>query len=164
MTVRDIIILPHKTDPYAQLKTEIISQCGESNTPEICLLLAGEQLRYCKPSEFLKKSSEIADKILDISPIEVSAISDSCLAISISPDSELLTEIRLLLKEVALLRRSRSHFQNRQLRFRQKSLAVKDEQCWYHGRYVSKAVKCISPCNYPVNSYDMSSGDTRLAQ
>ncbi|GFT99542.1 uncharacterized protein NPIL_652001 [Nephila pilipes] len=36
MTVRDIIISPDKTDPQAQLKTEIISRCGESKTQEIC--------------------------------------------------------------------------------------------------------------------------------
>ncbi|GFT48976.1 uncharacterized protein NPIL_196841 [Nephila pilipes] len=35
MSVRDIIISPEKTDPYAQLKSEIISRCGENKTQEL---------------------------------------------------------------------------------------------------------------------------------
>ena len=30
MTVRDIILSPDTTDPYAKLKSEIVSRCGES--------------------------------------------------------------------------------------------------------------------------------------
>ncbi|GFU06780.1 uncharacterized protein NPIL_468361 [Nephila pilipes] len=43
----------------------------------------------------------------------------------VSLDSELLTEIRLLRKEAVLLRLSRSHSRNRQLRFRQKPQLLK---------------------------------------
>ncbi|GFT24628.1 transposon Ty3-G Gag-Pol polyprotein [Nephila pilipes] len=102
--------------------------------------IGGEQLHDHKSSELLKvmqrpsispltaqKAAEIADKVSDISPIQVCAVSDTCLATNVSPDFELLTKIRLLRKEVALLRRSRNHSRNCQPRFRQKSPAVKDE-------------------------------------
>ncbi|GBL79237.1 hypothetical protein AVEN_92461-1 [Araneus ventricosus] len=54
MTVRDIIISPDKTDPYAILKNEVISRCGENKSEEIRRLLAGEQLSDLKPSELLR--------------------------------------------------------------------------------------------------------------
>ncbi|GFT09919.1 uncharacterized protein NPIL_249951 [Nephila pilipes] len=41
MSAQNLIILPDKTDPYAQFKSEIISRCGENKTRE---LLVGEQL------------------------------------------------------------------------------------------------------------------------
>ncbi|GFU41148.1 uncharacterized protein NPIL_221641, partial [Nephila pilipes] len=104
------------------------------------------------PSLNVMKVADIADKILDTSPIQVSLVSDSCIATNVSPDSELLTEIKLLCKEIALLRHSRSHSRNRQPCFRQKGIPVKNEQCWCHRRMGSIAVKCISTRNYPVNS------------
>ncbi|XP_055926936.1 uncharacterized protein LOC129958466 [Argiope bruennichi] len=112
-TVRDIILSPDITDPYSQLKSEIISRCGKSKSQEIRKLLAGEQLHDRKSSELLRimqrraenhniidslllelflqqlpsnvqsilasiqpltpqKASEIADKILDITPNQIS--------------------------------------------------------------------------------------------
>ncbi|GBN09271.1 hypothetical protein AVEN_23045-1 [Araneus ventricosus] len=192
MTVRDIIISPDKTDPYAKLKNEVISRCGESKSQGIRRLLAGEQLSDLKPSELLRvmqrraenhtvadsfllelfsqqlpsnvqsilasispltsqKAAEIADKILDISPAQVSAVSDSCSRPNVTPDCELLKELKLLRKEIALLRRSRNHSRN-QPRFRQKSPAGKDELCWYHRKFGSKADKCLAPCSFQENS------------
>ncbi|GFS50821.1 transposon Ty3-G Gag-Pol polyprotein [Nephila pilipes] len=91
-----------------------------------------------------QKAAEIADKILDISSIQVSAVSDSCLATNVLPDSKLLTEIRLLHKGVSLIHRSRSHSRNRQPRFRQKSPAVKDEQCCkLHGTKIFSHVDLV---------------------
>ncbi|KAF8771818.1 hypothetical protein HNY73_019188 [Argiope bruennichi] len=189
ITVRDIILSPDATDPYSQLKSEIISRCGESKSQEIRKLLAGEQLHDRKPSELLRimqrraeshniadslllelflqqlpsnvqsilasiqpltpqKASEIADKILDITPNQVSAVSNA----TATADSELLSEIKMLRKEIAQIRRhSRSHSRNRQPRFRRKSPASNDDICWYHRKYDSKAQKCILPCNYQPN-------------
>ncbi|GBM79529.1 hypothetical protein AVEN_209501-1 [Araneus ventricosus] len=193
MTVRDIIISPNKTIPYAKLKNEAISRCGESKSQEIRRLLAGEQLSDRKPSELLRlmqrhaenhnvadslllelflqqlpsnvqsilasispltsqKAAEITDKILDISPAQVSAVSDSCSRPNVTPDCELLKELKLLRKEIALLRRSRSHSRNHESRFRQKSPADKDELCWYHRKFGSKADKCLTTCSFQENS------------
>ncbi|KAF8794887.1 hypothetical protein HNY73_002803 [Argiope bruennichi] len=189
ITVRDIILSPDATDPYSQLKSEIISRCGESKSQEIRKLLAGEQLHDRKQPELLRimqrraeshnmpisltgilslsnyhlmcnrflpqynldtpqKASEIADKILDITPNQVSAVSNA----TATADSELLSEIKMLRKEIAQMRRhSRSHSRNRQPRFRRKSPASNDDICWYHRKYDSKAQKCIPPCNYQPN-------------
>ncbi|KAF8790610.1 hypothetical protein HNY73_005606 [Argiope bruennichi] len=162
ITVRDIILSPDATDPYSQLKSEIISRCGESKSQEIRKLLAGEQLHDRKPNYHLmcnrflpqykpltpQKSLEIADKILDITPNQVSAVSNA----TATADSELLSEIKMLRKEIAQMRRhSRSHSRNRQPRFRRKSPASNDDICWYHRKYDSKAHKCIPPCNYQPN-------------
>ncbi|KAF8786948.1 hypothetical protein HNY73_008594 [Argiope bruennichi] len=152
------------TDPYSQLKSEIISRCGESKSQEIRKLLAGEQLHDRKPSELLRimqdvpkvtilpisftglflqqlpsnvaidsclnttfdtsNASEIADKILDITPNQVSAVSNA----TATADSELLSEIKMLRKEIAQMRRhSRSHSRNRKPRFRRKSPASNDD-------------------------------------
>ncbi|GBN16218.1 hypothetical protein AVEN_212576-1 [Araneus ventricosus] len=54
MTVRDIIISPDTTYPYAKLKKEVISRCGESKSQEIRRLLVGEQLSDHEPSELLR--------------------------------------------------------------------------------------------------------------
>ncbi|KAF8793453.1 hypothetical protein HNY73_004931 [Argiope bruennichi] len=95
-----------------------------------------------------QKASEIADKILDITPNQVSAVSNA----TATADSELLSEIKMLRKEIAQMRRhSRSHSRNRQPRFRRKSPASNDDICWYHRKYDSKAQKCIPPCNYQPN-------------
>ncbi|GFX51309.1 retrovirus-related Pol polyprotein from transposon opus [Trichonephila clavipes] len=41
--VRDILIKPDATDPYGNLKTELINSSGESSTQEIRQLLSGEK-------------------------------------------------------------------------------------------------------------------------
>ncbi|GBN19873.1 hypothetical protein AVEN_105804-1 [Araneus ventricosus] len=52
--VRDVIIQPDSSDPYADLKIKIIDRCSESKTQEIRRLLAGESLGDRKPSELLR--------------------------------------------------------------------------------------------------------------
>ncbi|XP_055924676.1 uncharacterized protein LOC129956761 [Argiope bruennichi] len=95
-----------------------------------------------------QNSSEIAYKILDITPNQVIAVSNS----TATADSELLSEIKMLRKESAQMRRhSRSHSRNRQPRFRQKSPSSNDDICWYHRKYDSKGHKCIPPCNLQPN-------------
>jgi hypothetical protein len=97
------------------------------------------------------KAAKIADKILDISPSQVSAVSDNSSELHVFPDSELLKEIKLLRKEVALLRRSRSNSRPRQSHFRQKSPSDTEQLCWYHQKFASKAKKCIPPCSKQEN-------------
>lgn len=99
-----------------------------------------------------QKAAEIADKIMDIAPAQVSAVSDSCSVSHITPDSELIKEIKSLRKEVETLRRSRSVSRNRQFRFRQKSPAQKNDLCWYHRKFASDAKKCTPPCNFQGNA------------
>ncbi|GBM21192.1 hypothetical protein AVEN_50919-1 [Araneus ventricosus] len=49
MAVRDVIRSPRSTDPYSNLKGEVIARSGKSKSQEIRRLLAGEQLGDRKP-------------------------------------------------------------------------------------------------------------------
>ncbi|GFX53009.1 retrovirus-related Pol polyprotein from transposon opus [Trichonephila clavipes] len=55
--VRDILIKPDATDPYGNLKTELINRSGESSTQEIRQLLSGEELGSRRPSELLRNDA-----------------------------------------------------------------------------------------------------------
>lgn len=188
--VRDVIISPDGSDPFKNLKEEIIKRCGETKSQEIRRLLAGEQLGDRKPSELLRvmqrraenhnvsdtlllelflqqlpsnaqfilasvqditpvKAAEIADKILDIQPPQVSAV----YATNSHADSELMKELKLLREEVAFLRRSRSHSRSRsRSNFRQKNPVFNKDFCWYHQKFNSKAKKCIPPCTFTAGN------------
>ncbi|GFY06782.1 transposon Ty3-I Gag-Pol polyprotein [Trichonephila clavipes] len=114
--VRDVIIQPDISDPSSELKAKIIERCSENKTQEIRRLLAGESLRDRKPSELLR-ASEVADRILAISPHAINAVSASGASPSSVTDRRsstdmLLDEVKALRKEVADLRRSRSQFRH----------------------------------------------------
>ncbi|GFT42807.1 uncharacterized protein NPIL_658231 [Nephila pilipes] len=49
--LRDVIMQHDSTDPYTELKQQIISRCSESKTDEIQRLLADGNLGDRKPSE-----------------------------------------------------------------------------------------------------------------
>lgn len=61
--VRDLLLKPDPTDPYTQLKTELISRSGESSTQEIRQLLSGEELGNRKPSELLRNMKRRAESL-----------------------------------------------------------------------------------------------------
>ncbi|GFW75841.1 uncharacterized protein TNCV_4430231 [Trichonephila clavipes] len=173
MAVRDVILSPGSINPYSKLKDEIIARCGESKSQEICRLLAGEQLGDRKPSELFRqlppnvqsilasiqpltaqKASEVADRILEVTPVQVSAVSKYSSANSDdSRESKLLKELKLLRLEVKELRRSRSFSRNRfDSRNRGKSPKTKASNlCWYHNKFATKARKCIQPCSFQEN-------------
>lgn len=52
--IRDVITNPDKTEPYEQIKKELIKRCGESAHQEIKRLLSGEHLGDRRPSELLR--------------------------------------------------------------------------------------------------------------
>ncbi|GFV92092.1 uncharacterized protein TNCV_1895281 [Trichonephila clavipes] len=127
MEVRDVILSPGSINPYSKLKDEVIARCGESKSQEIRRLVAGEQLGNRKPSELFRqlppnvqsilasiqplsaqKASEVADRILEVTPVQVSAVSKYSSANAYdSSESKLLKELKLLRQEVKELRRSR---------------------------------------------------------
>ncbi|GFR09773.1 cystathionine beta-synthase [Trichonephila clavata] len=61
---------PDATDPYAQIKNELINRAGESSQQEIRKLLSGEELGSRKPSELLRnmklraESLNVDDKLM----------------------------------------------------------------------------------------------------
>ncbi|GBN03606.1 hypothetical protein AVEN_141230-1 [Araneus ventricosus] len=107
------------------------------------------------------KAAEIADRIMEVTPPEVSKISssNSCEKVNNASQSELLEEIKALRKEVASLRRSRSadrrprnnSRKRADFRFRQRSPSQSNDVCWYHKTFNKNARKCIQPCSFSGN-------------
>ncbi|GBN60689.1 Transposon Ty3-G Gag-Pol polyprotein, partial [Araneus ventricosus] len=68
--VRDVLMKPDATDPYSQIKKELINRSGESSQQEIRKLLSGEELGNRKPSELLRymkrraESLNVADNLM----------------------------------------------------------------------------------------------------
>ncbi|GFW93370.1 uncharacterized protein TNCV_2604881 [Trichonephila clavipes] len=58
---QNILIKPDATDPYGNLKTELINRSGESSTQEIRQLLSGEELGSRRPSELLRNMTRRAE-------------------------------------------------------------------------------------------------------
>ncbi|GFR29978.1 uncharacterized protein TNCT_601271 [Trichonephila clavata] len=52
---------PDATDPYAQIKNELINRSGESSQQEIRKLLSGGELSSRKPSELLRNMKRRTD-------------------------------------------------------------------------------------------------------
>ncbi|GFW94238.1 retrovirus-related Pol polyprotein from transposon gypsy [Trichonephila clavipes] len=59
--VRDILMHPDATDPYAQIKNELINRPGESFQQEARKLFSGEELGSRKPSELLRNMKRRAE-------------------------------------------------------------------------------------------------------
>ncbi|GFX18742.1 uncharacterized protein TNCV_3019001 [Trichonephila clavipes] len=90
-------------------------------------------------------ASEVADRILEVTPVQVSAVSKYSSANSDdSSESKLLKELKLLRQEVKELRRSRSFSRNRGKSPKPKASNL----CWYHNKFATKARKCIQPCSF----------------
>ncbi|GFT80441.1 uncharacterized protein TNCV_1713761 [Trichonephila clavipes] len=101
-----------------------------------------------------QKASEVADRILEVTPVQVSAVSKYSSANSDdSSESKFLKELKLLRQEVKELRRSRSFSRNRfDSRNRGNSPKTKASNlCWYHNKFATKARKCIQPCSFQEN-------------
>ncbi|GFX03235.1 transposon Ty3-I Gag-Pol polyprotein [Trichonephila clavipes] len=117
------------------------------------------------------KASEVADRILAISPHAINAVSASGASPSSVTDRRsstdmLLDEVKALRKEVADLRRSRSQFRHNNVR-RKRSNSRSSKLCWYHFRFQANAKKCIPPLllygkpdSGRVEAADSSSGFT----
>ncbi|GFW97608.1 transposon Ty3-G Gag-Pol polyprotein [Trichonephila clavipes] len=122
--VRDILIKPDATDPYGNLKTELINRSGESSTQEIRQLLSGEEkinvgtVLQRLPSRVqsilaavsdltLAKAAEISNRIFEVTPtpVETYAISG---ASATTTEDRLFREIEKLNKRIDSLSFSRS--------------------------------------------------------
>ncbi|GFW01064.1 uncharacterized protein TNCV_1763021 [Trichonephila clavipes] len=102
------------------------------------------------------KASEVADRILAISPHAINAVSANGASPSSVTDRRsstdmLLDEVKALRKEVADLRRSRSQFRHNNNVRRKRSNSRSSKLCWYHFRFQANAKKCIPPCSFTEN-------------
>lgn len=101
--------------------------------------------------EPLDKVAQMADKISDLNPHQVSET-------RISPEksseiSELRAQIEALTKQVEHLSRSQDrrktdNFSYRRRRRSRTPKRVNEEICWYHAKFNEKAHKCVPPCKY----------------
>ncbi|GFW46356.1 uncharacterized protein TNCV_4810441 [Trichonephila clavipes] len=122
--------------------------CVQQLPPNVQSILASMQPLTAQ------KASEVADRVLEITPVQVSAVSKYFSANSDdSSESKLLKKLKLLRQEVKELRRSRSFSRNRfDSRNRGKSPKPKASNlCWYHNKFATKARKCIQPCSFQEN-------------
>ncbi|GFU77027.1 uncharacterized protein TNCV_4521831 [Trichonephila clavipes] len=105
MAVRDVILSPGSINPYSKLKAEVIARCAVIYIPpNVQSILASIQ----------PLTSEVADRILEVTLVQVSAVSKYASANSDdSSESKLLKELKLLRQEVKELRRSRGFSRNR---------------------------------------------------
>ncbi|GFU99007.1 uncharacterized protein TNCV_3382511 [Trichonephila clavipes] len=98
-----------------------------------------------------QKASEVADRILEVKPVQVSAVSKYSSANSDdSSESKLLKELKLLRQEVkrttTIEKFSRNRFDSRNRGKSPKPTA--SNLCWYHNKFATKARKCIQPCSF----------------
>ncbi|GFQ71208.1 uncharacterized protein TNCT_704141 [Trichonephila clavata] len=101
-----------------------------------------------------QKASEVADRILEVTPAQGSAASKYSSANSDTcSELELLKELKFLRQEVKEVRRSRSFSRNRfNSRNRGKSpKPTASNLCWYHYKFAAKSRKCIQPCSFQGN-------------
>ncbi|GBL76364.1 hypothetical protein AVEN_185397-1 [Araneus ventricosus] len=61
--IRDVLMKPDATDPYSQIKKELINRSGESSQHKIRKLLSGEELGNRKPSEQLRNMKRRAESL-----------------------------------------------------------------------------------------------------
>ncbi|GFV19013.1 hypothetical protein TNCV_4758981 [Trichonephila clavipes] len=108
----------------------------------------------------LEKAAAVADRVMEVTPIAVSACSVSSDKNSI--ESHILEEIKKLNLRIDEISRSRSRSRNRNLPFhkRNHSKSKTYEQCWYHYKFGSAAQKCHPPCNSRIHSIKTVSGDS----
>ncbi|GFT66033.1 uncharacterized protein TNCV_198741 [Trichonephila clavipes] len=170
--VRDILIKPDATDPYGNLKTELINRSRESSPQEIRQLLSGEEkinvgtVLQRLPSRVqsilaavsdltLAKAAEISDRIFEVTPtpVETYAISG---ASATTTEDRLFREIEKLNKRIDSLSfsRSRSPYRyNKHYHRNNRSKSRDSSICWYHRRFGKrcKEDKCVKPCSWQGN-------------
>ncbi|XP_058804098.1 uncharacterized protein LOC131671589 [Phymastichus coffea] len=122
-----------------------------------------------QPALTLDNQSEIADKIIEVSPatpLSVRAVSSSTSVKQESSHSALICAIESLSKQVAELstrnshrneNRSNSRGRRQRSQSRQDSGSDSLRLCWYHHKFHDKAKKYISPCSWKSGNADNSS-------
>lgn len=98
----------------------------------------------------LEKAADIADRVMEVTPMPVSACSVSSVH---SIEDRLFAEIKKLNERIdeISLRRGRSPHRNHASRTRSKSRSRTFATCWYHHKFGQNAKKCVPPCNFEKN-------------
>lgn len=104
----------------------------------------------------LDKAAEIADRILEVTPVPVPIENFSISqAKGNSTEEKLFREIEKLNKRIDDLSFSRCHspFRRNRSKSRERSNSQRRDPsvCWYHDRFGTKAQKCTQPCKFQEN-------------
>ncbi|GFT74174.1 transposon Tf2-6 polyprotein [Trichonephila clavipes] len=94
----------------------------------------------------LEKAAEVADRVMEVTPIAVYISACSVSSDKNSIESHLLEEIKKLNLRIDEISRSRSRNRNLPFHKRNRSKSKTYEQCWYHYKFGSAAQKCHPPC------------------
>lgn len=98
----------------------------------------------------LDKAAEIADRVIEVAPVSVSACSVSS---TNSIEDRLISEIQKLNLRIDEISRGRSHSRNLSHRQRNRSKSKNYDQCWYHYKFGQHARKCNPPCKFAKNDH-----------
>lgn len=100
----------------------------------------------------LEKAAEIADRVMEVSPISVSACSNTTSLNS--NEGNILSKIQKLNTRIDEISRGRNQTRNRPFHNRQRSKSKnrKYEFCWYHFKFGNKAQKCVKPCKFETKN------------
>ncbi|GFW19614.1 uncharacterized protein TNCV_1605051 [Trichonephila clavipes] len=104
--VRDILMHPDGTDPYAQIKNELINRPGESFQQEARLPSSVQTILTAVSDLTLNKAADIAERILKVSPSPIETFSVSNKKEQTSK-SKLFREIEKINERIDLLSISR---------------------------------------------------------
>lgn len=111
-------------------------------------------------TETLEKIAIMADKIYEVSGPEICSISNSAVASTVNDKKievslmdkidflcKQVSQIEVLNKQVAELKRSRSQSRSTDNNSRARSKSGKDSSlCWYHSKFADKALRCRAGC------------------
>lgn len=95
----------------------------------------------------LTKAAEVADRILEVSPANVSQVSNRADNLAQSNYQELMAQIKQLDARLNAFMRNKK-FRDRRSRSRSNS---RSKICWYHSKFGNQAQKCATPCKWKKN-------------
>ncbi|GFW89808.1 hypothetical protein TNCV_2424651 [Trichonephila clavipes] len=166
---------PDPVEPYEKARTELIKEAvnhpikksgnysSEKNSEIDQHLPTRVQSILAAISPLtLEKAAEVADRVMEVTPIAVSACSVSSDKNSI--ESHLLEEIKKLNLRIDEISRSRSRNRNLPFHKRNRSKSKTYEQCWYHYKFGSAAQNVTLHVNSQKTSPVRYNGDYCLAK
>lgn len=103
------------------------------------------------PKLEMDQAADIADRVMDVTPLAVSA----CSAAPPPNSNDLMIEIQKLSARIDEISRGRSRARSfSQNRRRSQSNNKKHDMCWFHFKFGDKARNCNKPCSFESKNED----------
>lgn len=105
----------------------------------------------------LDKVAEIADKIIEVSPISINAVKSEEPPFSLAAITSQLQDLSNQVAALSAQQKSREYSRTQPKPRSRSSTPESRRFCWYHYRFGIKAKKCVEPCSWtssgnPINS------------